>query len=426
VNETAPEPSGAELEAARRDPLASPALGTATDDLIHPCEEEYRHEPLPAVKQEPAFALAFSGGGFRATFTALGVLRFLADAQLLARVRFVSSVSGGSIANGLFAHAYPHLEEAGFAGEALDRQVLAPATAKVAGSSLQRSLLLNLWRALSPRKTRTDLLADHLDSWFFQGLRLADLSANCRFIFNAANLTSGVRFQFDREYLGDYVLGHIATSLAPMSIRLADAVAASAAFPGALAPVVLEGYAFPCAHGRTAKLLDGGAYDNLGLEALDDMPETCLVACNAGGTFRTGRFGWLPLVRDLKRTNSLLYRQTNVLRMRTMVERFRAYEQARDAGVASPDWARQGVVFSLATTLAADRASEWRRGRDERAELRIPLALTATALTKFSEERCHQLVYRGWWLAGATLSEFHRQLLPAELPPWRPLPGTRP
>lgn len=37
-------------------------------------------------------ALALSGGGFRATLAALGV-RFLADAKLLHRVRYVSSVS---------------------------------------------------------------------------------------------------------------------------------------------------------------------------------------------------------------------------------------------------------------------------------------------------------------------------------------------
>lgn len=47
--------------------------------------------------------MALSGGGFRATLAALGALRYLADVGLLCNVRLVSSVSGGSIANGMLA-----------------------------------------------------------------------------------------------------------------------------------------------------------------------------------------------------------------------------------------------------------------------------------------------------------------------------------
>jgi hypothetical protein len=51
--------------------------------------------------------------------------------------------------------------------------------------------------------------------------------------------------------------------------------------------------------------------------------------------------------------------------------------------------------------------------------MRLPLALVKTSLDEFPRELCEQLVYRGWWLAGATLSRYHRELLPAELPAWR-------
>ena len=43
------------------------------------------------------FGLALSGGGFRATLFHLGVIRFLHEAHLLERVKFISGVSGGSI-----------------------------------------------------------------------------------------------------------------------------------------------------------------------------------------------------------------------------------------------------------------------------------------------------------------------------------------
>jgi predicted acylesterase/phospholipase RssA len=42
-------------------------------------------------------AIALSGGGFRATLFHLGVLRFLQENDLLRRVGYVCSVSGGSI-----------------------------------------------------------------------------------------------------------------------------------------------------------------------------------------------------------------------------------------------------------------------------------------------------------------------------------------
>lgn len=414
-------------------PLSSPAIGTATNDLIEECAVERRSAFPPAPPKQPPFALAFSGGGFRATLSALGVLRFMADAGLLAQVRWVSSVSGGSVANGLFAHAYQEVERAGFTPAAVDEHVVTPLLDKISRTSLESTLIRDIWRIIGS-KTRTNLLADQFDEWFFHGLHLKDLSASCRFIFNASNLTTGVRFGLERDLIGDWVMGRIET---PADFRLANAVAASAAFPGGLAPLVLDDLDFPCANGRTAKLLDGGAYDNLGLQPLDnlndeDRPEelrsACLVALNAGGVFRTGTYGRIPLVRDLMRTNSLLYRQTIALRMRTMVERFQAWEQAPEG--AKPRWARRGVLFGLATTLDEGLAKEWQAQNPEWPGKETPgeqdaerrrLALTKTSFELFPFELCSALMRRGWWLAGATLSAYHSELL-GELPTWSPPP----
>jgi len=257
-----------------------------------------------------------------------------------------------------------------------------------------------------------------------------------RFVFNAANLSSGVRFTLEREIVGDYVVGYVPTD--STKLRLADAVAASAAFPGAFCPLVLSDLRFPCEviEGtkpirRVPKLLDGGAYDNMGLEAIDDLDRgELIVALNAGGVFRTGtRFGRVPLVRDLMRVNSLLYRQSTAIRRSEMVERFRAWERHRDEGQRRrttgppPPWARRGVLFGLTTTFERRRpGGGWDDPvRAERPELIEQLAKVKTTFARFSADTCVQLVYRGWWLAGATLSSFHREVLPAELPTWRAL-----
>src|SRR5829696_299557 len=127
-----------ELEQARRDPLASPALATASTDLIEPCSVTDPRAGAPAPTQGTPLALAFSGGGFRASLSCLGVLRFLADAGLLHRVRYASSVSGGSVANGLFAHRYADLEEQGFTAETLDEIVIEPLIELVSSQSLSK------------------------------------------------------------------------------------------------------------------------------------------------------------------------------------------------------------------------------------------------------------------------------------------------
>jgi NTE family protein len=116
--------------------------------------------------------------------------------------------------------------------------------------------LENVWRTVGP-STGTNLLAREFDAWFFHEKLLEDLDPSCRFVFNAANVTTGVRFGFERDILGDWVMGRVATK--GTGIRVAEAVAASAAVPGAFAPFVLKGVEFPCANRRTAKLLDGGA-----------------------------------------------------------------------------------------------------------------------------------------------------------------------
>jgi predicted acylesterase/phospholipase RssA len=70
------------LEQARKEPLDSPALGTAASDLVEPCLVRQPRPARPPAAAGTPVALAFSGGGFRARL-ALGVLRFVADAGLL-------------------------------------------------------------------------------------------------------------------------------------------------------------------------------------------------------------------------------------------------------------------------------------------------------------------------------------------------------
>ena len=52
-------------------------------------------------KKEIKIGLALSGGGMRATLFHLGILKWLAEMELLENIEHVSTVSGGSIGAGL-------------------------------------------------------------------------------------------------------------------------------------------------------------------------------------------------------------------------------------------------------------------------------------------------------------------------------------
>jgi NTE family protein len=391
--------------------LESPALGSG--ERILPCGDTLRPaEPEPAPSG-PTLGLTFSGGGFRATFAALGMLRYIADAGLLGSVRYVSSVSGGSIANGLLARHWPALRAERFTSAALQRLVIDPAIDRVSGRSLKLTLIRNAWRLVGS-DTRTDLLAENFDDWFFGQQRLEDLDAEVRWVVNAANLVTGVRFGFERDVVGDYVVG-----LAPAAgsgLRLSQAAAASAAVPGAFAPWKVERIPFPCAT-QPPLLLDGGVYDNTGLEVLDGdrHQKVFTVTMNAGGLLRPGGYGKIPLVRELARANSLLYRQSTALRTRMMVRSFKLGDGVPIGGEL-PRGARQGVLVGLATDFD-DPGGQLAGWREAFPELRTwkgeDLSLYPTVFDKLPAELCRKLVYRGWWLAGAAIARYYPELGPA-------------
>lgn len=371
--------------------------------------------------------MTLSGGGFRATFAGLGTLRYLADAGLLSSVRYASSVSGGSITNGLLACHWGALRERGFALEAVDELLVEPVVKRVSKRSLKGALIRRVWRTVGS-KTRTDLLGEQMDNWFFDGRLLEDLDPEVRFVINAANIVTGVRFTFERDVVGDYVVGLASTT--GTGLRVAQAAAASAAVPGAFAAWPVRNIRFPCAE-REPVLLDGGVYDNTGLEVLDgdDYAGVFTVTMNAGGLLRPGGYGKIPLIRDLSRANSLLYRQSTALRTRMMVAAFQRADQLA-SGAEPAKGARRGALVALASVFRDDRGAlpAWRAAFEEaRTWEGKDLAYVPTVFDKLDEALCRRIVYRGWWLTGAAMAAYHpdmapppEQLRPPPLPPDRP------
>ena len=64
--------------------------------------------PEIETPRKPGFALALSGGGYRAALFHLGFLRRMNEIDLLRQVDAISSVSGGSIINAILAKTSEH------------------------------------------------------------------------------------------------------------------------------------------------------------------------------------------------------------------------------------------------------------------------------------------------------------------------------
>ncbi|HSJ99397.1 MAG TPA: patatin-like phospholipase family protein, partial [Myxococcota bacterium] len=253
-----------------------------------------RIAPVPHRRDDLLVLVAFSGGGTRAAAFAYGVLEELRDTvvpiggrerRVLDELDFVSGVSGGS-----FPAAWYGLHGDGIFVDFEERFLR---------RDVQRDLVLRLlnplhWvRLASPLFARSDLAAEYYDRELFAGATFADLAKGPKVevVINATDMVRGSRFSFRQVEL-DY----LCADLAP--IPIARAVAASAAFPGPLTPILLRSYAGTCgfeppawiaetleargpsrrrlrqaqvlqsyldAKRRWVFLLDGGISDNLGL-----------------------------------------------------------------------------------------------------------------------------------------------------------------
>ena len=78
--------------------------------------------PADEEERPPPVTLTLSGGGFRATFFHLGVLRYLAETGRLRRVRRVIGVSGGSIVAAHLVDRWSQYVDAGGAQSSADRR----------------------------------------------------------------------------------------------------------------------------------------------------------------------------------------------------------------------------------------------------------------------------------------------------------------
>jgi NTE family protein len=296
-------------------------------------------ETTPATADTPFIALALSGGGARAIAFHLGCLRALHDLQILQKVRVMSTVSGGSVIGALYAYGeYASFEDfdarvtsllrTGLQWRILRTALFSAQLPKIIGTllinggaslitALARSVVgMARWASGWPAKrflgwlsaleeclpfwgSLTTAFEELLARELYGGARLQDVRLpGLEVIINACDLRTGTAFRFGSEKSGGWRYGHVVNGRA---LSVAKAVAASAAFP-ALLPPLIETFGFERRgqiQRHTLVLSDGGVYDNLGLSVVEPNRDsnfsvnvykpTHIISLNAGpGQFPTG------------------------------------------------------------------------------------------------------------------------------------------
>ncbi len=275
--------------------------------------------------------LALSGGGFRASFFHLGVMARLAEVDALRGIDVLSTVSGGSILGAQYYLEVQKLLED--PTKKLGRDDYLDVIEKLQNDFLRgvqsnirmqafNNFIDNVKMLFSKRYTRSHKIGDLYEKKLYsmvgdgkssQPRRMDDLKvepAHGKFkdkdfrpnahnwrrrakvpilMLNTTSLNSGHNWFFTASWMGEppgmididsneryrrlYYRQAPEDSL--KHFRLGYAAAASSCVPGLFEPLVLEGL-YP---DRSVKLVDGGVYDNQGLQGL--LAEGCtLILCS--------------------------------------------------------------------------------------------------------------------------------------------------
>jgi NTE family protein len=358
--------------------------------------------------------LCLSGGGFRAMLFHVGVLKRLNEGGWLRKLDRVSSVSGGSITAGLLGLRWDELKWSGDVAINFDDRVTEPLRA-FAHSKVDLPAVAA--GALLPFVTISDRVVAKLKKHLYGDATLEALPAEPRFVINATNLESGVLMRFTRSYIADYKVGRVDGSGVP----LADAVAASSAFPPFLSPFELdlsgadwtseEGNVYTSAGYRSEILLtDGGVYDNLGIETVWKNYETVLIS-DASGHLGADPDPGRDWAHGIVRVLQILDSQIKSLRRSAVVTAFKDTTDPHEG------------FFISTTTDFTNWPKPKRPYMDVDPAVTQRLAKISTRLSNMSDEQQELLINWGFAAADAGLLAWLDKDLPVvDLPyPNRPL-----
>ena len=356
--------------------------------------------------ESSGIGLAVSGGGFRATLFHLGSLWRLNEFGWLPKLNEITSVSGGSIIAGLLGLRWKKLafDENGFATNF--KSIIVNPVCEFCSRTIDIPSFIK--GVLLPFSHPSDYVISSYKKYLYGDATLQDLPSDNdgpRFTIYATSMQTGASVRFARPYMAEYHIGLLESP----DVSLAHAVAASSAFPPVLCPVILkqnpDKWKKPDGADLYEKkklrsrlyLVDGGVYDNLGLERVWDTYRIVLVS-DAGAPFdvkENPRSIKYSQISRTKRTLDIISEQTRALRKRKLIDDY-------NNGV------RTGTYWGISSHIDHYNL--------ERHDLPGPMVsdndITAslkkirTRLNRFSKEEQGRLINWGYALTDAAMRRF--------------------
>ena len=282
-------------------------------------------------KAQSGIGIALSGGGFRAMLFHAGALARMNELGLLAKAKRISSVSGGSIISGYLGIKWDELSKS-IANDTFTN-FKAILVEPILAFSRHKIDVIDAVTGLLPwEDSASAQVAKSYDTYLFNGATLQNTPDSPFFVFCATNLQTGVLWRFTKSYAGDYVIGYLDKPATP----IAEAVAASSAFPPVLSPFVLnppdnsfrnwpDGPHVPPtdlpAYRKQVILTDGGVYDNHGIEPIVKSYLTDFVS-DGGAPFQRTATLHTDWISQLKRILDVTDNQVRARRRNDLIGRF--------------------------------------------------------------------------------------------------------
>jgi NTE family protein len=338
--------------------------------------------------------LCLSGGGYRAMLFHVGALRRLHEIGALAQLARITSVSGGSITAGVVARHWADLTNAPGEVAAFEQLVQTPLFDFAATRLDIPAVLKGL---LTPRRRISDYVAAAYRP-LFDNYSLQDLPSSPRFVFLASNLGSGAVVRFAQPYTADAKVG----KRDGLDLPLTRVVAASSAFPPFLGPAVFKltdqqalTETFPDPAGdelalhthpytHRLELGDGGIYDNLGLQPLEQFHT--ILASDGGSPFKTMEHAPTNWLSNMKRSWLVTDNQVRSLRKHDLVDDYQRHR-------------RNGTYWGIRSDV-----TDYPRATIPASQTRIDLiAGTPTRLWPLPEQRRKELINWGYAICDTAL-----------------------
>ncbi len=375
---------------------------------------------------KPRIGLALSGGGFRASIFHLGVIRRLEELGIMPEISVISSVSGGSIVAAYYVRRMEDLLRSLPPGQVPTTENRVDFFERIADEFLEATDHNLRTRALvyTPffhfpsfvktlvsrpfRETvRSELIQTEYDKWLYHHDTLDELPSvtpdegephagviyGPKLILNTTSLISGERVSFSREPVSKFMqMSRVNKNVLPLS----RVVGASACVPGLFPPTAIAGDV----------LVDGGVSDNQGVEGLIQEGGDCdvIIVSDASGQMEEVDSISNGELTVLSRVNATLQFQVRAKTLEILL--------AWKREVPSRQFAFMHLFLNLKDRVESDRLpSEYIPG----------VARVRTDLDQFSYIETEALMYHGYTLADAQLSEYcqsvHQPVTPLNIPP---------